>query len=111
MVTQTRFRLFKYWIPKYLDRKLVVVTHHLPSFMLIPSKYVESPINHAFANDLESYLSGEWSPPMGQPTPKYWIAGHSHGNRELEFNHWKLLLNACGCPDEHPGYDWEKTIP
>lgn len=98
----------KYWIPHYLHYNLLVVTHYLPSFSLIPVEYKNSRLNHAYANNLDEYLE-EWDSPTS--TLKYWVAGHSHGVNQVSIGSWKLYLNSKGCPSERTGYNSSETLP
>jgi predicted MPP superfamily phosphohydrolase len=73
--------------------KLIVVTHHLPSYKLILDKYkIKYPayMSH-FASDLD-YL-------MQDPI-KIWCAGHSHGFNHKIINGVNCYLNAFGYPKE-----------
>jgi predicted phosphohydrolase len=51
------------------DKKVIVVTHHLPSCELIAPQYMDSGINSAFASNIDI-----------SPFPNIcaWIAGHTH---------------------------------
>jgi hypothetical protein len=95
-----------YWIPQYKDYDIMVVTHHLPSFQMIPSQYKGSSLNYAFSNQLDDHLA-HWSVPSRK---QCWIAGHSHGCTETNIGNWHMYLNARGAPDERTGYDPQKTI-
>lgn len=53
------------------NKQVLVVTHHLPTFSMIQPKYVDSPINCAFATELDMLIV--------HPAVKAWICGHSHG--------------------------------
>jgi UDP-2,3-diacylglucosamine pyrophosphatase LpxH len=55
--------------------KILIMTHHMPTFALIDKKYRKfSKINCAFASDLTELFS---------PKIKYWVCGHTHSPADL----------------------------
>jgi hypothetical protein len=72
-------------------RPVVVITHHLPTFGLVASKYDASPINVAFASECQELLT---HPVRG------WIAGHTHTSARLSIGRMQLGVNPRGYPDE-----------
>ncbi|BAV08680.1 Calcineurin-like phosphoesterase [Filimonas lacunae] len=52
--------------------KIVVATHHLPTYQHYPEQYKNSTISEAFATELSGYIA---SSPVD-----YWIYGHHHAN-------------------------------
>lgn len=71
-----------------LNKKLIVVTHHMPSFKLIDSKYkIYESINHAFANDLDYLIK---SPITA------WFFGHTHCTIDTSINEVRVLCNPHG---------------
>jgi hypothetical protein len=69
----------------------VIITHHLPTYGMIPDKYKGSSTNAYYANRLDHLLV--------KPCVKAWICGHSHGRKILEFPTY-CGLNARGYPGE-----------
>ena len=54
------------------DKKIVVVTHHLPTFESVPHEYRrEYHGNGAYVSDLSNFI-------LDRPRIKYWIHGHTH---------------------------------
>lgn len=54
------------------DKKVVVVTHHLPTFESVPHEYRrEYHGNGAYVSDLSNFI-------LDRPRIKYWIHGHTH---------------------------------
>lgn len=74
------------------NARLIVMTHHLPSFKLINPHYKGSPINAAFATDLESVCL--------KPPVHLWTCGHSHFFRRMKINGVDCVLNPSGMDDE-----------
>jgi Icc-related predicted phosphoesterase len=78
------------------DKKVVLITHYLPSYSAISEKYKESSYNSMFATDLE-YL---FESPL-----VLWIAGHTHFKKHVNINGIPLIVNPLGYTDEFSGYD------
>jgi predicted phosphodiesterase len=71
------------------DKKLVVISHHIPSLELILEKYkikYPSYISH-FASDLDKIIND----PI-----KVWCSGHSHGFNKKKINGVDCYVNAYG---------------
>jgi 3',5'-cyclic AMP phosphodiesterase CpdA len=76
-------------LAQVVDEKLVVVSHHCPTFMNYPPQYKGSALNEAFAVELFDTIAAS--------AIDYWIYGHHHYNT-LGFNigNTKLLTNQLG---------------
>lgn len=71
------------------DNKTVVVTHHAPTFVNYPEKYVDSKINEAFASNLTELIEDN--------RIDFWIYGHHHSNvNEFQIDNTKLVTNQLG---------------
>jgi hypothetical protein len=77
------------------NARLIVMTHHLPSFQLISPHYRTSPINPGYATDLESTCL--------QSPIALWICGHSHYFRRIKINGVQCIINPSGAVDEDTG--------
>ena len=62
--------------PSAPEKKLIVVTHHLPSFRCVVPAYQGSDINYAFASDLDGLIKNF--------QPDLWCFGHTHSSVDLE---------------------------
>ena len=71
------------------DGKVVVVTHHLPSFQLISDKFKDSPINSGFASDLDDFIESN-------PQIVTWICGHSHDVSDIKIGNTRVVKNPLG---------------
>jgi predicted phosphodiesterase len=79
------------------NRKVIVVTHHLPSYKLISPKYMSCGINSAFASQID----------ISQYVNIYsWIAGHTHTPVESDIYH----VNPVGYPKENMNVNTDKII-
>jgi predicted phosphohydrolase len=69
-------------------RKIVVVTHHLPSYILISPEFKNSSYNYLYASELfeDIYNSGI----------DYWFFGHTHSTTKKSINKTRLICNPRG---------------
>lgn len=70
----------------------IVVTHHLPSFKSIDRKYKDSPVNYAFASDLNSFIE--------ESKILYWFHGHTHSNCDYTIGSTRVICNPRGYSEE-----------
>jgi len=71
------------------SKKIVVVTHHAPTFMNYPAKYKSSELNEAFSTELFDLIE--------KNGPDYWIYGHIHANTPaFTIGKTQLLTNQTG---------------
>lgn len=75
-------------IKKSNAKKLIVVTHHVPSFQLMPGEFISSPINGAFTTELGNLI--------GNSRINYWIYGHSHRNINKVIGNTHCVSNQLG---------------
>jgi len=81
------------------NQKVVVVTHHVPTYYNYPEKYKHSVLNDAFATELDSF--------MRRFSIDYWIYGHSHSNTpDFKLGNTVLTNNQLGYVgyNEHLNY-------
>lgn len=76
-------------IARYPDRKLVIVTHFLPSEKSIDPQYANSPLNPYFASDLEWMM-------RASPNIKLWIHGHTHHSCDYMVGDTRVVCNPRG---------------
>jgi hypothetical protein len=85
----------KYQIHKAIldNKKLLVISHHLPSYQLILEKYNKAypKFKSHFASDLDQIIES----PI-----KVWCAGHSHGFNHKKINDVDCYVNAYGYTHE-----------
>lgn len=83
------------------DSKIIVMTHHLPTFALIHEQYKKySKMNSAFASDLSR--SGIFCSKI-----KYWVCGHTHNSMEHIDNSTGIhfLINPFGYEGENEQFN------
>lgn len=69
--------------------KVVAVTHHVPTFLNYPEKYLHSDLNEAFAVELSDFIDTAGF--------DYWIYGHHHSNTpDFPIGKTQLVSNQLG---------------
>ena len=87
----------KEWLHQEIEKcdfakeKCLVVTHYLPSFVLIHDKYKGSPLNACFASDCDNLFR---APVVG------WICGHTHTGMKTHIHGIPCCINPYGYPSE-----------
>ncbi len=76
------------------NNKNIVITHHVPTLQNYYEEYKNSPINDAFAVNLDSFILNY--------QPEAWIYGHSHYNApEFMIGKTHMLTNQLGYVDSN----------
>lgn len=71
------------------DNKNVIITHHVPTFQNYPPKYIGSPLNEAFATNLDYFIESCGA--------DYWVYGHHHAaTDDFLIGNTKLVTNQLG---------------
>jgi predicted phosphodiesterase len=84
------------------DKKIIMLTHFLPSYNLIDQKYeAYSKYNQCFASHNDNLIV--------DPVV-LWIYGHTHSPKESMINNIPLVCNPIGYPGENKNIDLEKII-
>jgi Icc-related predicted phosphoesterase len=84
------------WLDSQFTQKemtTVIITHHAPSPKSIHPMYHNSPVNAAFASNLEDKIKC-WNPVL-------WVHGHMHHATDYMINTTRIICNPRGYPDEH----------
>lgn len=78
---------------------IVVVTHHLPSRRSIPAEYADSPVNPAYASNLDKLVARSGA--------ALWVHGHTHGSADYALGDTRVICNPRGyAPHEvNPRFD------
>ncbi len=79
-------------------KKIVMITHHLPSFNLIDEKHTYSDTNCFYASKCDAYFV--------EPI-KVWIYGHTHTPNKTIINNIKFVCNPKGYPSENTSVKYE----
>jgi hypothetical protein len=79
-------------LPQYADRKVVVITHHAPSFMSISERYRgpgDFHLNGGYASELSELI-------LDHPQIKVWGHGHVHSTHDYMIGTTRVLANPRG---------------
>ncbi len=76
-------------VEKQFPGKIVVMTHHLPSYSCVSEKYTRSSINSGYATDLDHFVKSH-------PQIALWACGHSHGFSDINVGATRVVRNALG---------------
>lgn len=102
----------RWWLDKVIDNfndpvwrekhgKLVIVTHHAPSFKSVHPMFATSQLNGSFMSELPEEFFGH---------AKLWVHGHSHWSHDYDHHGTRVILNARGYPGEIVQFDPTKVI-
>jgi hypothetical protein len=83
---------------KNTNKKVVMMTHHLPSFNLIDEKHTYSDTNCFYASKCDAYFV--------EPI-KAWIYGHTHTANKTIIKNIKFVCNPKGYPSENTVVKYE----
>lgn len=85
-------------------KKIIVATHHVPSFELMSPEFENSSINGAFTVELGNYIA--------ESQISYWIYGHSHRNIDKAIGRTQCVSNQLGYvfQDEHHAFRPDAVI-
>ena len=101
--TKMKSRIFEQ-VDRYSEKgyKVVVVTHHQPSYQSIIPMHKGDILNGAYCSDLDEEIK----------THKidYWIAGHVHTAMDYNIGETKVIVNPVGYPTQETGYDKFKSF-
>ena len=85
-------------------KKVVVVTHHLPSFQSVPEQYKGDPLNGAYATELFEDI-------MDNPYELH-VHGHTHASVDYMIGNTRVVCNPFGYleQEENPDFDPNMVI-
>lgn len=88
------------------DDKVVVVTHHLPTYQSVPEKYKNDKIiNGGFVSDLSEII-------LHNPQIKLWCHGHTHSSCDYMVGETRVVCNPRGYASKNKteNTDWNEYI-
>jgi len=93
-ITTQEFRksllYIEYICNKFLDKDIIVITHHCPSMKCSAPKYINNTLNPALISNLEDFIEKH-------KNIKAWICGHCHRDPLLtNIGQCKLIMNTRG---------------
>ena len=94
----------QYICKKFIDKEIIVITHHCPSMKCSAPKYTNNILNSAMITDLEDFI-------IMNPNIKYWFCGHCHREPlDIKIGQCRLIMNTKGYIKEGLGFNPELTI-
>lgn len=86
---------FNYICENINHEKVVVITHHAPSYQLVNDRHgSNSELKHAYYNNYDQFI-------IDNPQIKAWIFGHTHDKHDITIGETRVLSNPRG----YVGYD------
>jgi Icc-related predicted phosphoesterase len=85
-----------------VDLNTVVITHHAPSFLLVPAEFYDSHINGGYFSNCEWVIENK--------KPLAWLFGHVHRRISAKIGETVCECNPYGTPFERSGYNLENGI-
>ena len=79
------------------DKKLIVLTHHLPLRILSDPRYSMTDSDGYYSSDLSDFI-------LDNPHIKMWFYGHTHFQYDKMFEQCRMLNNCVGYESEHNEY-------
>lgn len=79
---------------QYVDRLVVVISHHGPTTKSIHPRYAGDPLNGAFSSDQSELI-------LDNPNIKFWIHGHTHDPFDYYVGDTRVMCNPRGYPHEN----------
>lgn len=77
-----------------LEEGDIVVTHHMPTYKSVGTKFQTSPLNCYFVCDLDDMIKAK--------KPSHWLHGHSHSNCDYLYYSTRICCIPFGYPRENP---------
>lgn len=90
---------------KEKGQKVVVVTHHLPSFQSIDAKYksgTRGDVNGAYATELFEDIA--------DTKPDLWIHGHTHASKDYMLADTRIVCNPRGYVPDEPNVEFNPYL-
>jgi predicted phosphohydrolase len=93
----------EYELKKHKEDKVVVITHHAPSYQSIHPKYNSHGLNGGFASDLNWLIESN-------PQIRYWFHGHTHTSFNYLIGETRIVCNPKGYGKENSEYNPNLTL-
>ena len=95
----------QHWLASQFEahagKKVVVVTHHLPSARSLPDNYEADILNAAYASNMDDFVAKSGA--------CLWVHGHKHRSQDYRIGNTQILCNPRGYPNK-PNVDFEPGL-
>lgn len=88
-------------VQEFKDKKIIIVSHHLPSYKMISKRFIGWPANCCFASNLDDLIT---------PNIKYWLCGHTHDNTDIVINDCRCIVNPFGYKGENDKFIYDLVL-
>jgi calcineurin-like phosphoesterase family protein len=78
-------------------RKVVVIGHHLPSYLSVAEEFKGDPVNGAYASELFEDIMD-----LGDDQPEFFIHGHTHSSFDYMIGNTRIVCNPRGYLTQDP---------
>lgn len=95
LVHQKERKFFDMMIEKYRGKKIVIVSHFLPSYELVHPKW-----KNPSTDTLNRYFSSNCDDLIEKSEASLWVFGHTHDQRDMEIHGVRCVCNPIGYPGE-----------
>jgi Icc-related predicted phosphoesterase len=85
-------RWLRWQLGEHQGKKIVVITHHAPSYLSIPETYSQDVMSAAYASHLDELVETSGA--------ILWIHGHNHCYSDYQIGKTRVLCNPKGYPHE-----------
>lgn len=90
---------------KAKGNKVVVASHHAPSYLSVADKFKGDPVNGAYASELFEHIMD-----LGDDQPDMWVHGHTHVSFDYMIGETRVVCNPRGYStmdsrDLNPNFD------
>lgn len=93
------FNEIKNIVEKYPNKDVVIVTHHAPTTLSVPKRYIGDKSNAAYASSYGDFIADH-------PQIKIWCHGHMHSRSSYKVGDSCIVYaNPAGYPGEDTGFD------
>jgi Icc-related predicted phosphoesterase len=86
----------------YNDKKVVVITHHLPSEQSVDPNYKGDSLNPAYYTSLDTLIMHH--------QPAVWAHGHTHGSQDYMIDNTRVICNPLGYHGSHINKKFNKNL-
>jgi predicted phosphohydrolase len=101
---QTAMNFIKKTVDASKNKDVIVLTHHLPTYQLIATKYLHYTFLHLYATELEDFIKEH-------PQLKLWMCGHTHTAMKTKIGNALCLCNPYGyIREDKANFDYSRVI-
>lgn len=97
---------FEKMLKKYSNKRVIMLTHHCPSFKCCPKKPYDAAftkLSVAYASNLDSFI-------MEHPNIVLWVCGHCHERRDFYIGDTRIVMNPIGYTTETRIKEWNTFV-